>query len=125
MSLADDALAVLRGNDTGRYVKPSQRLYPWQWNWDSAFVAIGLARVDPERAQTEVRSLLEGQWADGMVPHIVFHPHPVDYWPGPEVWGSKDCAGAPDVATIGLTQPQVIATAVKAVHEAAPDTAFL
>ena len=85
MSLANDALAVLRGNDTGRYVKPSQRLYPWQWNWDSAFVAIGLARVDAERAQTEVRSLLEGQWADGMVPHIVFHPQPVDYWPGPEV----------------------------------------
>ena len=125
MSLADDALAILRGNDTGRYVKPSQRLYPWQWNWDSAFVAIGLARVDPERAQTEVRSLLEGQWADGMVPHIVFHPQPVDYWPGPEVWGSKDCAGAPEVATSGLTQPPVIATAVKAVHEAAPDTAFL
>ena len=125
MSLANDALAVLRGNDTGRYIKPSQRLYPWQWNWDSAFIAIGLARVDPERAREEVRSLLEGQWADGMVPHIVFHPQPVDYWPGPEIWGSKDCAGAPDVATSGLTQPPVLATAVRAVHEAAPDAAFL
>ena len=125
MTLADDALAVLRGNDTGRYVKPSQRLYPWQWNWDSAFIAIGLARVDPERARTEIRSLLEGQWADGMVPHIVFHPQRVDYWPGPEVWGSKSCAGAPEVATSGLTQPPVLATAVRVVHEAAPDTAFL
>ena len=35
----------------GRFVKPSQRLYPWQWNWDSAFVVIGLAGVDPERAR--------------------------------------------------------------------------
>jgi glycogen debranching enzyme len=125
MSLADDALAVLRGNDTGRFVKPSQRLYPWQWNWDSAFIAIGLAHVDPERARTEIRSLLEGQWADGMVPHIVFHPQRVDYWPGPEVWGSKSCEGAPEVGTSGLTQPPVLATAVRVVHEAAPDTSFL
>ena len=40
-------------------------------------------------------------------------------------WGSKGCVGAPEVATSGLTQPPVIATAVRAVHEAAPDTAFL
>ena len=83
VGLADDALAVLRRNDTGAFVKPSQRLYPWRWNWDSAFVVIGLAAVDPERARTEVRSLLEGQWSDGMVPHMVFHPQPVEYQPGP------------------------------------------
>ena len=43
MTLAEAALAVLEGNDTGEFVKPSRRLYPWQWNWDSAFVVIGLA----------------------------------------------------------------------------------
>ena len=31
----------------------------------------------PRRGRAEVRSLLRGQWADGMVPHIVFHtPEP-------------------------------------------------
>jgi len=125
MSLADDALAVLDRNDMGEFVKPSQRLYPWQWNWDSAFVVIGLAGVAPERARTEVRSLLRGQWADGMVPHMVFHPQPVAYWPGPEVWDSGGCEGAPDVATSGLTAPPVLATAVRVLHEAAPDRAFL
>ncbi len=30
MSLTDDALAVLERNDMGEFVKPSQRLYPWQ-----------------------------------------------------------------------------------------------
>lgn len=125
MSLADAAIAVIRGNDTGEFVKPSQRLYPWQWNWDSAFVVIGLAGVDPERARTEVRSLLRGQWADGMVPHMVFHPQPVDYQPGPEVWGSQGCEGAPTVATSGLIAPPVLATAVRALDEAAPNDAFL
>jgi glycogen debranching enzyme len=125
VSLADSALAVIRGNDTGEFVKPSQRLYPWQWNWDSAFVVIGLAGVDPERARTEVRSLLRGQWADGMVPHMVFHPQPVDYRPGPELWGSQDCKGAPSVATSGLIAPPVLATAVRALDDADPKDAFL
>lgn len=125
MSLASGALVVLERNDTGDFVKPSQHLYPFQWNWDSALVAVGLAGVAPERARTEVRSLLRGQWADGMVPHIVFHPQPVDYRPGPELWSSDACEGAPAVPTSGITQPPVLATAVRILHEAAPDRAFL
>jgi glycogen debranching enzyme len=123
--LSDRALAVLRRNDTGLFVKPAPAVYPFQWNWDSALVAIGLARVDVGRGRQEVRALLRGQWADGMVPHIVFHPTGVDYSPGPELWGSADCPGAPKVATSGLTQPPVLATAVRALHEAAPDPGFL
>jgi mannosylglycerate hydrolase len=124
-ALAERARAVLRANDTGRFVKPSQRLYPFQWNWDSAFVAIGFASSDPARGRTEVRSLLEGQWADGMVPHIVFHPQPVAYSPGPELWESQTCDGAPALPTSGITQPPVLATAVRVLHETSPDRAFL
>ncbi len=123
--LAERALAVLGRNDTGLFVKPSLRLYPFQWNWDSALVALGLAGVDPARGRTEVRSLLRGQWSDGMVPHIVFHPQPVDYSPGAELWRSDGCPGAPEVPTSGLTQPPVLATAVRALHEASPDRGFL
>jgi glycogen debranching enzyme len=118
-------VAVLRGNDTGIFVKPAPAVYPFQWNWDSALVAIGLARVDVPRGRQEVRTLLRGQWEDGMVPHIVFHPTSVDYSPGPELWGSASCPGAPPVATSGLTQPPVLATAVRALHEASPDAGFL
>jgi glycogen debranching enzyme len=121
----DAAAEVLRRNDTGLFVKPAAHVYPFQWNWDSAFVAIGLAHVDPERGRTEVRSLLRGQWADGMVPHIVFHPQDVDYSPGPELWGSSECPGAPAVATSGITQPPVLASAVRTLHEVAPDRPFL
>jgi glycogen debranching enzyme len=123
--LADRALSVLRRNDTGLFFKPATAVYPYQWNWDSALVAIGLARVDVDRGRREVRALLRGQWADGMVPHIVFHPTSVDYSPGPGLWRSADCPGAPQVATSGLTQPPVLATAVRALHEAAPDERFL
>ena len=125
MSLADDALAILRGNDTGRYVKPSQRLYPWQWNWDSAFVAIGLARVDPERAQTEVRSLLEGQWADGMVPHIVFHPQPGRLLAGPGGLGLEGLRGSARSRDERADAAAGRRDGGQGVHEAAPDTAFL
>jgi glycogen debranching enzyme len=123
--LADRAVSVLRRNDTGHFVKPAPAVYPFQWNWDSALVAIGLARVDVARGRQEVRALFRGQWADGMVPHIVFHPSSVEYSPGPELWGSAACPDAPEIATSGLTQPPVLATAVRALHEAAPDAAFL
>jgi glycogen debranching enzyme len=123
--LADRALSVVRGNDTGLFVKPAPDVYPFQWNWDSALVAIGLASTDVARGRQEVRALLRGQWADGMVPHIVFHATSVDYSPGPELWGSAECPGAPQVATSGLTQPPVLATAVRALHEAEADRGFL
>jgi glycogen debranching enzyme len=123
--LADRAAAVLRANDTGLFIKPAATVYPFQWNWDSALVAIGLARVDVARGRREVRALLQGRWEDGMVPHIIFHPTSVDYSPGPELWGSASCPGAPQVATSGLTQPPVLATAVRALHEASPDQGFL
>jgi glycogen debranching enzyme len=123
--LIEEARAVLAGNDMGSFVRPGKELYPYQWNWDSALIAIGLAGVDPARGRTEVRSLLRGQWDDGMVPHIVFHVPNPSYSPGPELWNSAACDGAPEVATSGITQPPVLATAVRVLHEASPDRSFL
>ena len=123
--MIEHARTVLAANDMGSFVRPGKELYPHQWNWDSAFVALGLARVDPERGRAEVRSLLAGQWNDGMVPHIVFHVPAPDYFPGAELWDSAACEHAPAVPTSGLTQPPVLATAVRVLHEAAPDRSFL
>jgi glycogen debranching enzyme len=124
-ALAEGARAVLAANDMGSFFRPGRELYPYQWNWDSAFIALGLAQVDPERGRAEVRSLLEGQWSDGMVPHIVFHAPAPDYFPGPELWDSAACEDAPEVPTSGLTQPPVLATSVRVLHEASPDRSFL
>jgi hypothetical protein len=97
----------------GGWTKPAPRLYPHQWSWDSAFIAIGLAHLDPARAIEELEHLFAAQWSDGRVPHIVFDPNVPDYWPGPDLWGSRDVNEAPtEVATSGLIQPPMHAIAV-------------
>jgi len=104
---------VLRANDVGGWTKPAPRLYPHQWSWDSAFIAIGLAHLDPSRALGELEHLFKAQWTDGRVPHIVFDPNVPEYWPGPDLWGSREVSAAPTaVATSGLIQPPMHAIAV-------------
>lgn len=71
--LVAGAQDVLRQNDRdGKYTVPSNKLYPYQWAWDSAFLAIGWATFDPSRGLTELETLFSGQWDDGRMPHIHF-----------------------------------------------------
>src|ERR1700733_13587182 len=37
------------------YTCPSPGRYPWQWYWDSCFTAIAGRRLDPTRAERELR----------------------------------------------------------------------
>ncbi|MQA03005.1 MAG: glycogen debranching protein [Streptosporangiales bacterium] len=105
--LAAGAAAVLRGNDRGRMTAAAPRLYPHQWSWDAAFIAIGLAHLCVPRAITELTSLLAGQWSTGMIPHIVFGDAS-GYFPGPQRWRSQESPYAPrGVATSGICQPPV------------------
>lgn len=112
MSRIEAARAILAANDRGGYTVPTDRLYPFQWNWDSAFVAMGWATFDLARAWREIEKLLEGQWDDGLIPQIVFHAPSEDYFPGPEVWGISRTP-----PTSGIPQPPVLATAVRFVLE--------
>lgn len=114
----DDARAVLRANDRGGYCVPTARLYPFQWNWDSAFVALGWGTFDETRAWQEITSLLKGQWEDGLIPQIVFHAPSDDYFPGPDVWGVTRTP-----PTSGITQPPVLATAARLLWQGARDKA--
>ena len=45
-NLDDQARNILQKNDRGGYTVPTARLYPYQWNWDSAFVALGFLTFD-------------------------------------------------------------------------------
>lgn len=107
------ARAILLRNDRGGYTVPTHGLYPFQWNWDSAFVALGFAEFDRDRAWREMETLVSGQWDDGMIPHIVFHQDDAGYFPGPGVWGTGKTP-----ATSGITQPPVLATIVRRLWEA-------
>ncbi|MGV9212942.1 MGH1-like glycoside hydrolase domain-containing protein [Micromonospora sp. RB23] len=117
------AVATLDANWEHDHTVPSRTLYPHQWSWDSAFIAIGLAHVRPGRAWRELASLFRAQWADGRVPHIVFNPalRVGGYFPGPELWRSADVQGAPGVDTSGLVQPPVHALAALLAYRRAPD----
>ena len=116
---------VLDQNWLGRATKPAPRLYPHQWSWDSAFIAIGNARRAPGRATTELRSLFEGQWSNGLVPHIVFSDSEAtagaEYFPSPADWQSSTCPDGPrSVETSGICQPPVHASAVRMIADRVP-----
>lgn len=110
--LIQAARDVLQRNDRGTYTQPADGLYPHQWLWDSCFTAIGLRHLDVERAQIELKSLLRGQWHNGMLPNIIFRDDP-EYVTDRNVWASWRSPYAPDqVATTGITQPPMLAEAV-------------
>lgn len=117
MEVADELLEqaknILKQNDKdGHHTIPANGLYPHQWLWDSCFIAIGLSNYDLKRAQTEILTLLKGQWSNGMVPHMIFdngatHRQDRNMW---RSWVSPYAPG--HVATTGITQPPVLAEAV-------------
>ena len=114
-TLDQAALDILKANDRGTYTIPTKGLYPYQWNWDSAFAAMGFAQFDVDRAWTELETLFEGQWDNGMVPHILFHKTDPGYFPGPDVWN-----GTGPIASSGITQPPIAATMARMVFERDP-----
>lgn len=111
-NLDQKARAILKQNDRGGYTIPTDGLYPYQWNWDSAFAAWGFATFDLPRAWTELETLMSAQWSDGMVPHIIFHKSDPGYFPGPDVWATKQTP-----ATSGITQPPVAAILTRLIWE--------
>jgi glycogen debranching enzyme len=125
-ALLRDAQAVLDANWTGRFTVASRSLYPHQWSWDAAFIAVGRSWSEQERAQQELESLFSGQWDSGMVPHILFDPSvpPGSYFPGPDFWAADTAGGSPPgVATSGITQPPLHAAAAWEIWRHAADEA--
>ncbi len=113
----DQSWSVLHENSRDdAYTVPSKKLYPFQWNWDSCFTALGWAQADEKRAWQEIRTLYNSQWDRGLIPHIIFHKESQSYFPGPELWRANR---TPE--TSGITQPPVGAMAVKKLYEGNKD----
>ncbi|MEW6638503.1 MAG: trehalase family glycosidase [Actinomycetota bacterium] len=116
------AKMVLDLNWTGEYTKPGPRLYPHQWSWDSAFIAIGYANYDQDRAVKELTHLFRRQWRNGLVPQIVFDPRVGEYFPGVDFWHAEcDESALCDRKTSGVVQPPLHATAALRVYRKAGD----
>ncbi len=119
-SLAERARHVLDDNRRDGWTCPEPDFYPHQWLWDSCFIAIGLATFDADRAADELRAVFRGQWANGMLPHMIFANDVADVG-SKRIWQSRKFADAPrDVATSCITQPPIAAIAVWHVAQALP-----
>ena len=104
-----EAKKILKGNRKDGYTLPTNnKLYPAQWNWDSGFIALGYSYFNLKFALEEIKTLLRGQWKDGMIPHILFHDLNTNYYPNHSVWacGNK-------IHSSGITQPPVLAIILK------------
>ena len=104
-----EAKKILIGNRKDGYTLPTNnKLYPAQWNWDSGFIALGYSYFNLKFALEEIKTLLRGQWKDGMIPHILFHDLNTNYYPNHSVWacGNK-------IHSSGITQPPVLAIILK------------
>jgi glycogen debranching enzyme len=117
--IKDSYSAILRSNQRRvrgfRYTVPSSSVYPYQWLWDSCFHAIIYTHFDIKYAKDEIRALLNGQWENGMLPHMI-------YWTKAEKhrldWGVKG-------NTSSITQPPMVAYAVEAIFKKDQDVDFI
>lgn len=99
------------------YSIPSKGLYPFQWKWDSGFIAIGLAYFDMEKAKKELKTLLDAQWDNGFIPHIVFHEESDTYFPGKDFHQSNlHSLSNKNYPSTGMTQPPVIGFCIEKLY---------
>lgn len=107
--------AVLKQNDLGSWTKPTSKLYPHQWLWDSCFTAIGQRHLNVNRAQKEIKSLFRGQWKNGMIPNIIYGS---DKRYSDDIWHSNVSKQSPkNMKTSGITQPPMLAEAIVKIGE--------
>jgi mannosylglycerate hydrolase len=100
------AKTVLNFNWMGEYTMPGPRLYPHQWSWDSALIAIGYSHYNQGRATSGLSHLFEAQWKNGLLPQIVFNPDFDNYFPGPNFWHATESPDSPrDRQTSGVVMP--------------------
>lgn len=116
--LIEEAKIILEQNWQDGFTIPRAELYPFQWNWDSGFVALGWSHFKVENALRELNSLFSGQWLNGMIPHIVFHSeNETTYFPNHDFWKTDQCQSAPDSPkTSGISQPPVHAFILERIY---------
>ena len=99
---------LIRNRKKGYTLPTNNTLYPAQWNWDSAFIALGYSYFNLNFALKEIKTLLDGQWKDGMIPHILFHNTDTNYYPNHTAW---NCGNK--IRSSGITQPPVLVSILK------------
>ncbi len=108
--LLQHARQILLANRRQGYTIPGAGIYPFQWKWDSGFIALGYRHFDIQKAMTELETLFDAQWVNGFVPHIIFHSQKdrENYFPNAAFYHAALSENANlSYETTTLTQPPV------------------
>ena len=120
--MKSEAIKILNDNWKGGFTVPSKNLYPYQWKWDSGFIAIGLAHFDATKAKKEISTLLDAQWENGFIPHIIFHSESDTYFPGSDFYHSElHPKASKKYKSTGMTQPPVLGFVLKELYRIVKD----
>ena len=104
------------------FTVPCKGLYPFQWKWDSGFIAIGYAHYDIDKAKKEIETLLNAQWENGFIPHIIFHNESDTYFPGPKFHQAElHPSASKEYKSTGMTQPPVTGFVLEKIYKIAED----
>ena len=120
--MKNKAQDILNANWRNGYSVPSKNLYPYQWLWDSGFIAIGFAHYDMDKAEKEIETLLNAQWENGFIPHIVFHQLSDSYFPGPNFHRADlHPLSNKKYPSTGMTQPPVTGFTIEKIYQISKD----
>ncbi|QCX38622.1 glycoside hydrolase [Aureibaculum algae] len=104
------------------FTLPCKNLYPFQWLWDSGFIAIGFAHFDMPKAKQEISTLLDAQWENGFIPHIIFHTDTDTYFPGADFHRSDlHPLSSKKYKSTGMTQPPVTGFVLEEMYNISTD----
>lgn len=116
--LIHKAQEVLHKNWKDKFSVPCANLYPFQWKWDSGFIAIGFAHFDMPKAEKEIETLLDSQWTNGFIPHIIFHTESDTYFPGADFHRSDlHPQSSKKYNSTGMTQPPVTGFVLEEIYK--------
>lgn len=117
-TLQQRAIDVLNKNWKDTFSIPCANLYPFQWFWDSGLIAIGFAHFDMPKAEKEIETLLDAQWDNGFIPHIIFHTETDTYFPGADFHKSSlHPQSSKKYKSTGMTQPPVTGFVLKELYD--------
>ena len=99
------------GRVTHEAMMPSKVQYVGIWNWDACFHSLAFRHVDPVLARNQLRTMLDCQLPDGMIPDAVYDEAVV--------------ADLEHPLRAEVTKPPIMAWAALKLHETDPDLDFL
>ncbi|MCF6181361.1 trehalase family glycosidase [Lutibacter sp.] len=118
--MKNKAKQILNDNWRDGYTVPCKDLYPFQWLWDSGLIAIGYAHYDMSKAKKELETLLNAQWKNGFIPHMIFHKKSETYFPGPNFHSAILHPNSnKDYPSTGLTQPPILGFVLEKIYQIA------